>query len=191
MLLLGRCALLSALAWGQQHPPRSGPKARRSKGRRDGARRLEDTTVPTSAPTSDADVADAGPPSRRRRTGVPTEQDPTPAPTSPPSAVPTSPTTVPTSSRRPCRHRRRRRPPTPTFGADADGVFPQADRRPDVRADVGANAHVPADDQSDSRPTHVPTSVPTQPATARRPSRPRGADGRADAHAGVLRRAPI
>ena len=42
MLLLGRCALLSALAWGQQRPPRSGPKARRSKGRRDGARRLED-----------------------------------------------------------------------------------------------------------------------------------------------------
>ena len=35
MLLLGRCVLLSALAWGQQHPPRSGPKARRSKGRRD------------------------------------------------------------------------------------------------------------------------------------------------------------
>ena len=28
MLLLGRCVLLSALAWGQQHPPRSGPKAR-------------------------------------------------------------------------------------------------------------------------------------------------------------------
>ena len=27
-LLLGRCVLLSALAWGQQHPPRSGPKAR-------------------------------------------------------------------------------------------------------------------------------------------------------------------
>ena len=50
MLLLGRCVLLSALAWGQQHPPRSGPKARRSKGRRDGARRLEDTTVPTSTP---------------------------------------------------------------------------------------------------------------------------------------------
>ena len=42
MLLLGRCVLLGALAWGQR-PPRSGPKARRSKGRRDGARRLEDT----------------------------------------------------------------------------------------------------------------------------------------------------
>ena len=53
MLLLGRCALLSALAWGQQRPPRSGPKARRSKGRRDGARRLEDTAAqtPTAYPT--------------------------------------------------------------------------------------------------------------------------------------------
>ena len=96
MLLLGRCVLLSALAWGQQHPPRSGPKARRSRGRRDGARRLEDTTVPTKVPTS---VPTALP------TAMPTptafSRKPTGSPTSAPSSEPTQtfrPTGVPTST---------------------------------------------------------------------------------------------
>ena len=82
MLLLGRCVLLSALAWGQQHPPRSGPKARRSKGRRDGARRLEDTTVPTIFPTPMPTI-------------FPTPV-PTPAPTARPTSEPTFFTWAPT-----------------------------------------------------------------------------------------------
>ena len=79
MLLLGRCVLLSALAWGQQHSPRSGPKARRSKGRR-GARRLED--VPTAVPTSH-------PTPTFQPTSNPTLV-PTPVPTALPTAVPMS-----------------------------------------------------------------------------------------------------
>ena len=43
IMIAWRCLFLSAVVGGQR-PPRSGPKARRSKGRRDGARRLEDTT---------------------------------------------------------------------------------------------------------------------------------------------------
>ena len=89
MLLLGRCLLLSALAWGQQHPPRSGPKARRSKGRRDGARRLEDTTVPTSKPTLTPSFATNVP------TAAPTSV-PTPAPTARPTSEPTFFTWAPT-----------------------------------------------------------------------------------------------
>ena len=73
------CSLfLSAVVVGQR-PPRSGPKARRSKGRRDGARRLEDTAAPTSRPTP-------RPPSTPT-TGAPTYW--TPAPFAAPSTVPT------------------------------------------------------------------------------------------------------
>ena len=83
MLLLGRCVLLSALAWGQQHPPRSGPKARRSKGRRDGARRLEDTAAqpPTAYPTYETFSPTFKPtprPSSTPTTGAPTYWTPAP-----------------------------------------------------------------------------------------------------------------
>ena len=90
MLLLGRCVLLSALAWGQQHPPRSGPKARRSKGRRDGARRLEDTTVPTAAPT----------PVPTNLPTLPPTKTPTKTPTARPSAAPSifKPSSTPTAA---------------------------------------------------------------------------------------------
>ena len=101
MLLLGRCLLLSALAWGQQHPPRSGPKARRSKGRRDGARRLEDTTVPTAAPTPVPTNLPTLPPTKtptKTPTALPTPSPTIFKPTSDPTTVPTkTPTSVPTS----------------------------------------------------------------------------------------------
>ena len=75
------CSLfLSAVVVGQR-PPRSGPKARRSKGRRDGARRLEDTSAPT--------MLTAVP------SAVPTST-PTPAPTARPTSEPTFFTWAPT-----------------------------------------------------------------------------------------------
>ena len=116
MLLLGRCALLSALAWGAAAPPRSGPKARRSKGRRDGARRLEDTTVPTSTPTSHP---------------TPTFQ-PTPVPTSVPTVPATAPTSVPTALPT----------PVPTFQT-VERAERDADVRPDARADIHADGPCP------------------------------------------------
>ena len=150
MLLLGRCALLSALAWGQQHPPGSGPKARRSKGRRDGARRLEDTTVPTSAPTAVPTAAPTPGPSpvpTPAPTGVPTEQDPTPAPTSPPSAVPTSPTSAPTKVPT----------PVPTSTPTAEPTPTAFSRKP-----TGVPTTPPSAEPSFSHhPTSLPTSQPS------------------------------
>ena len=80
MMIAWRCLFLSAVVLGQR-PPRSGPKARRSKGRRDGARRLEDTSAPT--------MLTAVP------SAVPTST-PTPAPTARPTSEPTFFTWAPT-----------------------------------------------------------------------------------------------
>ena len=81
-MIAWRCLFLSAVVGGQR-PPRSGPKARRSKGRRDGARRLEDTAAqtPTAYPTYETFSPTFKPtprPSSTPTTGAPTYWTPAP-----------------------------------------------------------------------------------------------------------------
>ena len=80
-MIAWRCLFLSAVVGGQR--PRSGPKARRSKGRRDGARRLEDTAAqtPTAYPTYETFSPTFKPtqrPSSTPTTGAPTYWTPAP-----------------------------------------------------------------------------------------------------------------